>query len=612
MITSYHRLCADAPEDYGLLISFVCGTCLMEFVPDKHLERIHPNAYGPASLTKLSCLTGGGSGVRVFRGFHPQLGSLVMKHGGHNDTEELFALATIAQELKRRNSPEAAKDMQSRIPEFRMIYISPEHLRDIPKEVWKLLSMTFHAFMYHGHVSEIVSLPSVASEGSLAERSIASNHSGRHLNRKIQLFASSIQDKVEIEADRRHLEMVLGSVKLVKEEWDNALCYGTPGDSYPCFKRFVHEVILTQKKRVMKFTLGQKAIGGPSAKTGSSYLAKGELHGELLETLIREYLHVIRNLQQLTLPQEQDRGKRVRKEVAKIEKNGQVYISDEADAFVGFAVKKNYYPDMGRFFLLRRMGHDFRFHGLILTKEEKLPARLLGIILQTGAMMSDVFEYAPNIPTALDIMSPRASRGQRDAWRVLLRDAVSLKCSAARKCIWSCGIADGGLHNLFLSSDRIWFFDLGEPTLQPLPAFVTKFLFSFFHSLGMVDDEVNGGWVNCFMPGKKLKLTRETEMLISKAYDAFKVTVDRLIEVLFDGEEEVRGLLMNYVTLQLLSDAAFCLNRWTIKGGGRSRNSNHNKNLEIWLWRALWNIYIASDLCTTKRLSQLCGPIYCY
>jgi hypothetical protein len=100
-------------------------------------------------------------------------------------------------------------------------------------------------------------------------------------------------------------------------------------------------------------------------------------------------------------------------------------------------------------------------------------------------------------------------------------------------------------------------------------------------------------------------------MLVPKAYDAFKVTVDRCIEVLFDGEEEVRGLLINYVILQLLSDAAFCLNRWTIKGGGMPRDSNHNKNLEKWLWRALWDIYIASDLGTNKRLSQLCEAANC-
>jgi hypothetical protein len=85
------RLCSDMPEDYGLLITFgEGGTCLMEYTPDSHLPAIHPNAYGPACLSDLSNLGGGGSGVRVFKGHHPRLGSLVMKHGGDSDTKDLF------------------------------------------------------------------------------------------------------------------------------------------------------------------------------------------------------------------------------------------------------------------------------------------------------------------------------------------------------------------------------------------------------------------------------------------------------------------------------------------------------------------------------------------
>lgn len=79
-------------------------------------------------------------------------------------------------------------------------------------------------------------------------------------------------------------------------------------------------------------------------------------------------------------------------------------------------------------------------------------------------------------------------------------------------------------------------------------------------------------------------------------------TMHRLINLLFDNEEGGRGLLINYVTLQLLSDAGFCLDRWVIKGGGKPRKQNHQKHLEQWLWRALWDIYIASDLNTNRRL----------
>ena len=29
----------------------------------------------------------------------------------------------------------------------------------------------------------------------------------------------------------------------------------------------------------------------------------------------------------------------------------------------------------------------------------------------------------------------------------------------------TCGVSDGGLHNMFLGADQIWLFDLGEPKL---------------------------------------------------------------------------------------------------------------------------------------------------
>lgn len=100
---SLDRVFPEAPSDYGLLITFDNDncSCQMELVPDRHLETIHPHAYGPEALSDLAVLGGGGSGVRVFRGSHPQLGPVVMKHGGYKDTKELFALATIAEELQR-------------------------------------------------------------------------------------------------------------------------------------------------------------------------------------------------------------------------------------------------------------------------------------------------------------------------------------------------------------------------------------------------------------------------------------------------------------------------------------------------------------------------------
>ena len=61
-----------------------------------------------------------------------------MKHGGYKDTKELFALATIAEELQRRSTKET--DIKWRLPEYRMLYISPCHLRETPRELWSVIS----------------------------------------------------------------------------------------------------------------------------------------------------------------------------------------------------------------------------------------------------------------------------------------------------------------------------------------------------------------------------------------------------------------------------------------------------------------------------------------
>jgi len=597
-----HQCLEEAPEDFGLMITFDCSnnTCQMELVPDQQMEQIHPHAYGPMVLNDLEVLGGGGSGVRVFRGTHPQLGPLVMKHGGYKDTKELFALATIAQDIQKRN-PEARDDMKWRLPEYRMLYLSPCHLRDTPRELWSLLTKVFGFLSSSDNIDN-----SDHSHHSYSSRTMDSGGSvgtegKRKKGRDIRLFTGSSDGKVHVTLNSERLKIVLGSDDIVDEScYGFSLRYGAEGDGYSSFKALVDKLVPYQKKRFWKFTQAQKTIGSPSAKTGISYLSKGVLCGEVLDTLIREYIQVIRNLQELTLPEEEEGVDQVRREVKLIKEDAYmrpVDISAEADAFVGFAIKKNWDPDKGRFFRLRRMGYDFRANSLVLTTPEKLPSRLLGRILKPGSLMSAVFKESPDIPTALDTKGFKL-----DTWRVLLRDAVALHSPAALKRVWSCGIADGGLHNLFLSSEGMWLFDLGEPTLQPLPAFLTKYLFSYFHGLGMIDDKDNGGWVNRFVPGKKLALTKETKVLTAKAYAAFKITVDCLIEVLFDGEEAVRGLLINYVTLQLLSDAGFCLERWAVKGGGKVRSSNHHKHLEQWLWRCLWDLYIASDLNTNRRL----------
>ena len=73
-----------------------------------------------------------------------------------------------------------------------------------------------------------------------------------------------------------------------------------------------------------------------------------------------------------------------------------------------------------------------------------------------------------------------------------------------------------------------------------------------------------------------------------------QVILDRFLADVFEGEAAVRKLMVRYVILQLLSDAAFCLERWEHKGGG----VEHLRPLalEKWLWRAMWDIYIATEV----------------
>jgi hypothetical protein len=120
-----------------------------------------------------------------------------------------------------------------------------------------------------------------------------------------------------------------------------------------------------------------------------------------------------------------------------------------------------------------------------------------------------------------------------------------------------------------------------------------------------MEEDAETGWVRRFnVDGDKLTLTEGTRELLPKAYEAFETCLDRLISDVFDGDNKLRWLLLQYVTLQLLSDTAFCLQRWAIKGGGQDRQHNHQKGIEKWLWRALWDIYIACDINTQESWAR--------
>jgi hypothetical protein len=112
-----------------------------------------------------------------------------------------------------------------------------------------------------------------------------------------------------------------------------------------------------------------------------------------------------------------------------------------------------------------------------------------------------------------------------------------------------------------------------------------------------MEEDENGDWVVRFEQVEgKLKPTEATKKLFPQIVHAFNITVDRLIKELFGGEEEVRTLLVRYVVTQLISDAAFCIEKWKTKGGGDESRCDHQKNLEKWLWRALWDVYASEEL----------------
>ena len=107
-----------------------------------------------------------------------------------------------------------------------------------------------------------------------------------------------------------------------------------------------------------------------------------------------------------------------------------------------------------------------------------------------------------------------------------------------------------------------------------------------YHIVGVEEDE-KGDWVVRFEQAEgKLRPTEATKKLFPQILHSFNITVDRLIKELFGGEEEVRTLLLRYVVTQLISDAAFCIEKWKTKGGEDESRSDHQKNLEKWLWRS--------------------------
>jgi hypothetical protein len=379
---------------------------------------------------------------------------------------------------------------------------------------------------------------------------------------------------------------------------------------YASLMAFVEHLRQEQELNHWKVTLAQERIGwgdddAYTPRTASYFLAKGMLHGPLLHHLIDSEIRVIRNLQLLTMPEEMDVVDQVRAEYERImacQRNGSTKfsasnVSKLADDFAGRSIKKNYDPVKGRFVLFKQFWTDLRCNGIHLKPKEVVPARHLDTLFSDFcASWEETFHLHPDqSDNDDDATYPHHNcpifDSSLDQWQSLLELSLSMKHPNATNRVWTSGLTDGGLHNMFLSESNLVFFDLGTPTLEPIPAFLTKFLMSFFHTLGMEEDE-DGNWIVRFEQDDtgKLRPTEQTVDILPKVMFAFNTAMDRLIEEFFADEKKIRVLLLRYVVTQLLSDAAFCIEKWRIKGGGDVLRSSHQYNLEKWLWRGEWNM----------------------
>jgi len=611
-------------------------------IPSAQFPHVHPNCNAPSSLRDVRVLSGGGSGTAVFNGSHAEAGSLVLKHGGAKDTLEVFSLVEIASELlyrrklKRSNNSsvqepneeeqlvqiqrrqQAAEFMQKRIPEFVGLFCSPYHFRDRGQEMWSTIrnpesmqKLRSVANLHHPDGSSSSSRRCGAGAGfdddgssssededdAIRDQASEASHRSQGVGMKREI---SIRrgPKVRVEVTFRNVVLNIPNY----EEEGHVIRHG----GHEFLHQLASELAEEQQINAWKVTLMQKTIGGPNARNGADILTSGMLRGSLLDIALEEFTTIIGHLQTLTWPDETAGLASARAEWMRLaeSKDNVTSISKTTDTFCGSAIRKNFSPETGRFAKLREFGDDFRRRDLMLEPAERFPASFLGSLLKPGANLSDLFFHGAASVSALDRME--------DAWLDVLQHASSFgpESSAATNCIWTCGLTDAGLHNTFLSLDRgLELFDLGKPQLMPIPAFMTKFLMSFFHALGMEEtvedqvysDDVSGKpitWVRRFhIMGGKLALTKETQDLLPLVYEAFGKTLDHFIANIFGNDESVRRLLIKYVVLQLLSDGAFCLLRWEEKGGGRERFGKQAKGtLHKWLWRSLWDLYIASDV----------------
>ena len=663
----------------------------------------------------------------------------LLKLTSHPTTQQQQYLDKLNSQIIQIN--QAMTSIQERIPRFKMIYISPMHLREREAE---LVNSGFRAMKRRNafksvkkiSASDVKTLNKLLEEeeedeDKVVEKLESSVNVGRSMRRtsrvvtrqtsilgrkgrNIHLFGADNVKMSKFDVENDHVDVCFGGCFNYKKDEgsfneEDEYCHDESShdesskqpqqphdyhtttdesDGYATLMTFVHQLKEQQKENDWKVTLAQQTIGTTfengdinkpkSAKTASSLLYEGKLQGRLLHHLIDEEIKMIRNMQLLTMPKEANVVEQVRNEYDDILKRQRRGKGEEVSAkdvsnlmndFVGKAIHKNFDPEHGRFVMLRQFGRDLRENKVHLTEEEFVPAMHLENLF-CSHFSDDDYEFyvgdirkvagetfsllTKDVPGPSDTIEEGAvnkviDRGGSSLsetvrhrrsicehpifasglsqWQSLLELSLSMKHPNATNRVWTCGLTDGGLHNLFLGEDQMWAFDLGEPSLEPIPAFLTKFLMSFFHALGefacllnasldylvcilpniylnsiclmnigMEEDE-KGDWVVRFEQAEgKLRPTETTKKLFPQIVHSFNITVDRLIKELFDGEEEVRTLLHRYVVTQLISDAAFCIEKWKTKGGGDESRSDHQTHLEKWLWRALWDVYASEEI----------------
>jgi len=630
-------------------------------------RRLEPNAFqstmalmkqkSTAALTQITRLTLDKRFFSLDAMMQSQNEPSLAVDGNENEVE-------TDEDLRVQAVRNAMRDMQKRIPAFRMVYISPMHLRCRQEELIHNTYRTSRStpkqrssfpgvgdpktrIEAENSMSQVLRL--MGRENEMNGASTARRHTSGGLDlerqartstssvtkigRRIDLFGSDNTNDSFVRIKPLQVDLCFGGSYCLRDisgsnVEDESSCNRSIGtDGYSTLMNFVEVLRAEQEEREWKFTLAQQTIGQSrgidgkmqSAPTASSLLAQGKLKGPLLQRLIDSQLQVIRNLQLLTMPEETGAADAVRDEYEKIilvqvSENRIVSaeeVSNLANDFVGKAIHKNFNPN-GRFAMLGDFGQDLRNETVHLKPKEVIPAKHLETLFfesrQTAESAGRDSLFA--VDATFDAPFQRLTADESgdhfpvfasglDQWQSLLRLSLSVEHPNATSRIWNAGLSDGGLHNMFLSEDgEMWLFDLGEPCLQTIPSFLTKFLMSFFHTLGMEEDET-GDWVVRFEQdgsSGRLRPTERTVELQADAIRAFNVTVDRIVAELFDGADGVRILLLRYVVTQLVSDAAFCIEKWRLKGGGDELRSDHQDNLEKWLWRALWDVYVSEEL----------------